>query len=179
MTAERYSTHRTPLFIIKTCSCDENDVLMSIASPTPSSKPAPVLTRSLSLPDCRYIYKDLTGVIHQSSWTNGKERFRRSNSIPERFFIEEKQSTVPTFDGASILTMNLLDPMSGLHSPGESSSRYSLYGSFFDLSENGYSSEPKFFPNIHPTFHLLAPTNKLSIHNYQDKCTDWLSRIDL
>ena len=154
-----------PLFIIKTSSSDENDVLMNINSPTPSIKLSEKRLRSVSLPDCRYIYKDLTGIIHQSKSRQCRYLHRKSRSFPSSFFLNDQeerrkhfQLNIESFSGS----MNFLDATSGLRSPGESSSRYSLYGSFFDLSECGYPIEHQ----------------RLTTNTFEEKCTDWLNQID-
>ena len=83
--------------------------------------------------------------------------------------------------------MNWLDPNGGTQTPDGSSSRYSLYGSFFDLSESGYC-QPSDQQFIKPDKKLLTidgrpllivdQSNRLATNTYQDKCTDWLRHIN-
>ena len=150
-----------PLCIIKTSSSDDHDVLMSVNSPTLSIK----TWRTFSLPDCRRIYKDLTGKTHRCDTT---QRPVRSRSFPStfRFVVDEERRRTASF----------LEPNApGLRSPGGSSSRYSLYGSFVDLSECDFPPARKLFVDRQEPSLLLvdSPANTV-----EDKCNDWLNQLE-
>lgn len=142
-----------PMFIIDNCSTLEDNQELTIILKSNRYR------RSLSLINYGEVYKDLSGTIHYSSINYlQKNFFLRSYSCPKNYLSNERSFSIQS----PSMTMNFLDPFNGTHSPGGSSSRYSLYGSFFDLSENGY----------HPS--------KLSITTtYQDKCKDWLSHLEM
>ena len=133
-----------PLCIIKTSSSDDNDVLICGNSPTPSTKP----WRTFSLPDCRRIYKDLTGQIHRSNATT--HRPSKSRSLPP-ICLEANAE--------------------GLRSPGGSSSRYSLYESFVDLSECDFPRQRQQRQQT-SLLQLGSPAN-----TFAEKCNDWLEHL--
>jgi len=161
MANNTHRIHPMPMFIIDNYSTSEdNKELKSNHVP-----------RSLSLINYNQAYKDLSGTIHYSSLNHLKNFFIRSNSCPN-----EKSFYIPSPSPTIQFGMNLLDPSNGIHSPGGSSSRYSLYGSFIDLSEHGYHSS---FIKTDNKFLTIDNTSKLSINTYQDKCNDWLSHLDV
>ena len=183
MANSTFSTHPMPMLIIDTCPCvDNNECVQTkrISSASRTSK------RSLSLPNCSKAYKDLCGAIHTSSskyWTND---LTRCHSYPNNALYNNKQDHTRPLAGSLHFPMSLLDPASGgLHSPGDSSSRYSLYGSFFDLSESGYypsssvRSERRYLTiDGHPIF--TTETAPSSAHDtYEEKCHDWLNRLKI
>jgi hypothetical protein len=157
MANNTHRMHPMPMFIIDNCSTlEDNKELKSNYFP-----------RSLSLINYNQAYKDLSGTIHYSSLNHLKNFFIRSNSCPnEKSFYIQSTSTTIQYE------MNLLDPSNGIHSPGGSSSRYSLYGSFIDLSEHSFiKTDNKLL--------TIDNTSKLSMNTYQDKCNDWLSHLDM
>ena len=138
MATSTFPTHPMPMLIIDTCPCADNNECVQtkrISSTRRSSR------RSLSLPNCSNAYKDLCGAIHTSSssskyWMND---LTRCHSYPNNALYKDQSDHTQPLAGSMHFPMSLLDPATGgLHSPGDSSSRYSLYGSFFDLSENSY-----------------------------------------
>lgn len=174
------SMHPMPKLVIDNCSSEEN--IEFIKTKAISSKRKSLL-RSLSLPHHDQTYKDLSGAIHYSSMSRSKNYFVRSHSYPNYYFPIEKSFYSPSFSAKTHAGMVLLDPNNGTYSPGGSSSRYSLYGSFFNISESGY------YPSVvKPDNKLLAGDGsslinfdhslKLLTNTYQDKCTDWLSHLD-
>lgn len=176
-----------PLFIIDTCPSDDNQ--NSIKSPQQLTR---TISRWWSLPNCNDTYKDLHGAIHQSLSVRLKNLSKRSRSYPNNYLLDYFKTYEKFFSdqspSASIhLNLNRLDPNNGTQTPGGSSSRYSLYGSFFDLSESGY------FPPSDQA-HIKSDNNKsltiggrpllaidqstrLTTDTYQDKCTDWLRQL--
>jgi hypothetical protein len=161
----------TPMFIIENCSTlDDNKELIKTTISFP---------RSLSLINYGEAYKDLSGNIHYSSSNCLKNFFLRSYSCPTNFFSNDNSF----FLQSPSTTMNLLDPSKGIYSPGGSSSRYSLYGSFFDLSESGYhpslikTNNKLLTINGRPLL-IVDNTSKLSMNTIQDKCNDWLNHLD-
>ena len=176
-----------PLFIIDTCSSDDNP--NSIKSPR--KQVTRTISRWWSLPNCNDTYKDLCGAIHRSLSNRLKTLSKRSRSYQnnnlldylkayERFFPNQSPS-------ASIqLNPHRLDPNGGMQTPGGSSSRYSLYGSFFDLSESGYyppsdQAHNKFDNRLltidgRPLL-IIDQSTQLTTNTYQDKCTDWLRQM--
>ncbi|CAF2409467.1 unnamed protein product [Rotaria sp. Silwood2] len=183
------SVHPTPRFVIDNCSSEDNEELIktttkttTTATTTLSSKKQSV-SRSLSLPNYGETYKDLSGAIHYSSLNRLKNYFIRSYSYPNNYFSNEKLFYSQTLSTKINVGMEFLGPNNGTYSPAASSSRYSLYGSFFDLSESGYHAsyiKPDNRLLTSDGYSLLAVGNssKLSTHTYQDKCNDWLSHLD-
>ncbi|CAF3530132.1 unnamed protein product [Rotaria sordida] len=181
------SIHPTPRFVIDNCSSEENDELIkktittTITTTLPSKKQS--ISRSLSLPNYGETYKDLSGAIHYSSLNRLKNFFIRSYSYPNNYFSNEKSYYLQTLSTKINIGMSFLGPNSGIYSPAASSSRYSLYGSFFDLSESGHNTS-----HVKPENRLLTTdgyslltvdnSSKLLPHTYQDKCNDWLSHLD-
>jgi hypothetical protein len=176
-----------PLLVIDTCPSDENQESMKIPKELNSN-----ISRSWSLPNCNETYKDLRGAIHYSFATRLNNILKRSRSYPsnnlsiylksnEKFFINQSPSTSLHFN------MNRLDPNGGTQTPGGSSSRYSLYGSFFDLSETGYypptdqpfiKSDKKLLTIDGRPLLIVDNSTRLSTNTYQDKCTDWLRNLN-
>ncbi len=168
-----------PMFVIDTCSSEDTEELIKTRI---SSEHNP-FPRSLSLPNSGEAYKDLYGTIHYSSSNLLKNSVIRSYSYPNNYLLHEKSfhSQLPT---AKInCAKSLLDPYNGTHSPCGSSSRYSLYGSFFDLSESKYQpslikrDKQSLTINGNPLL-IVHNSSKLSTNTYQDKCKDWLTHLD-
>jgi hypothetical protein len=166
------------MFIIETCSSEGNEELIKTV-PTAILSKYNLFSRSLSLPNYNEAYKDLSGAIHSSSINRLTNFFLRSYSYPTNKKLIYSQSSSFKIN----LTMNFLDPFNSVHSPGGSSSRYSLYGSGLDLSESGcYASLSKTDKKLltsdgHPLL-IVENSVKLSTNTYQDKCNDWLSHLE-
>lgn len=178
------SMHPMPMLVIDDCLPEDNEQLRRTVTATiPSLSKTKSISRSLSLPNHGEAYKDLSGAIHYSSSHCLKNLFLRSHSFPTNPSSDDKSFSVQSFSNKIHLSMNLLDPNNGTHSPGGSSSRYSLYGSFFDLSESGcHSSYSKSDNRLLTTDACLLLTidksSKLSTNTYQDKCNEWLNHLD-
>ncbi|CAF1071217.1 unnamed protein product [Rotaria magnacalcarata] len=178
------STHPMPVLVIDDCSSEENEELIKTITTSSSSKKKSV-SRSLSLPNHREAYTDLSGTIHYSSSSNRlKNLFTRSYSYPTNFFSHDKSFYFQSYSNKIHMIINLLDPNNGIHSPGGSSSRYSLYGSFFDLSESGCHSpyskaDNRLITNDGCLLLTVDKSSKLSTNTYQEKCNDWLSQLDI
>lgn len=181
------SSQPTPLFVIDCCSSD--DIQNTIKNPKNSSSN---ISHSWSLPDCNQTYKDLCGAIHYSFSNRVNTILKRSRSYPNNYLLKylklyEKNFHIQSPTASIHCNMNLLDPNGGTQTPGGASSRYSLYGSFFDLSESGYypSADQRYIKSNnkiltidgHP---LLVVDNaaRIPTNNYQDKCADWLRRLN-
>ncbi|CAF1143745.1 unnamed protein product [Adineta steineri] len=186
MATNKRSNDHMPLFIIDTCSPEDNEILTKRSTTTTTieipSKYNP-FSRSLSLPNYGQAYKDLSGNIHYSASNRLKNSFIRSHSYPNNYLLHEKlfrfQSPTATINGG----MDLLDPYNGTQSPGGSSSRYSLYGSFFDLSESGYhpsliKADNKLLTIDGKPLLIVDNASKLSTNTYQDKCKNWLTHLE-
>jgi hypothetical protein len=158
MTTNKFTMHPMPMLIIDTCSSEDN---IELIKKQISSK-SDFFPRSLSLLNYGDAYTDLSGTRHYSSLNRLRNFLIRSTSCPNNSSWKYSISTT---------TVNFLDPCNNTHSPAGSSSRYSLYGSFFDLSENDYPSSLMKSENK-----LLS---KLSINTVQDKCQNWLSHLDV
>jgi len=181
MTNNMRSIHSMPMFVIDTCpTLEENNKELIKTTMSLKYKSCP---RSLSLINYGEAYKDLSGTIHYSSLNDLKNFFIRSYSCPNNYLSNGKslhiQSPLTTIN----FGMNLLDPYDGTHSPGGSSSRYSLYGSFFDLSEKGYQpslikTDNKLLTINGRSLLIFDNSSKLSMNTYQDKCNDWLNHLD-
>lgn len=172
MAGPLYSKHAMPMLIIDTCSSEDNEDLLKMTLTVVSTltdKPHyHRFPRSFSLPTSGETYKDLAGALHFSPWHYWKHLWTRSSSCPNTSLPYEKSFRAQSSSGL----MNLLDPSSGIHSPGDSSSRHSLYGSFFDLSESGFPASA-----VPPDRRFLTvdvqPTN-----TFEDKCHDWLNHLE-
>ena len=151
-----------PVFVIDVCSTS-NDQKDSYSLP-----------RSLSLLNYTEAYKDLSGNIHNHS----QNPLYRSYSCPNNSYLNANNIPLQTSSTTINLGMKFLDPYNGLNSPGGSSSRYSLYGSYLNLSENGYhpSLNRLLTINGRPLLILDNPS-KFSMNTYQDKCNDWLKHL--
>jgi hypothetical protein len=187
MATSMRSTQPMPSFVIDTCPSNDNQESMKTPKQTTSN-----ISRSWSLPNCNETYKDLCGAIHYTFFNRLNNIFKRSRSYPnnphsayfksnEKFFRVQSPSTSIQFN------RNWLDPNGGTQTPDGSSSRYSLYGSFFDLSESGYcpSSDQQFIRSDKKLLTIdgrplliVDHSNRLSTNTYQDKCTDWLRHIN-
>jgi hypothetical protein len=164
-----------PMFVIDTCSSEDNQETISLKSNT--------LPRSLSLLNSGDAYKDLSGTIHYSSLTRLKNSFLRSYSCPNNFSSKTKSAPFHSPSVNVHFSMNLLNPSNGTHSPADSSSRYSLYGSFLDLSEKNYppsliKTDNKLFAIDGRPLLITDHSSKLSTTTYHDKCNDWLSHLN-
>lgn len=182
MADSRRAVDARPLFVINICSSEDNNGEHQQRATAHAANYNP-LSRSLSTPDHARAYKDLTGAVHYYASTCHKSFVARRHSYPNDYALNDKslRAQSPTMvinDG-----MALLDPYNGTQSPGGSSSRYSLYGSFFDLSENGYHP-----PVVKPDAKLLTidgrpllivdKASKLSANTFQEKCNDWLTHLN-
>jgi hypothetical protein len=159
----------TPVFVIDICSTSDDQ------------KVSHSLTRSLSLLNCTDTYKDLFGIIHHHSFLNrSKNILVRSYSCPNNSFSNEKLVLLQPSSTNINLGMKFLDSYNELHSPNDSSSHYSLYGSYFNLSENGY--HPSFIKTEDRLLTIdgrpLLILDKLSMNTYQDKCNNWLKHLN-
>lgn len=130
---------KMPMLVIDACASDENLPCIQ----------RNFIPRSLSLIDSGEVYKDLSGNLHYSSLKSFVNIPVRCHSCPNQLLNTTK--------------VNWLDPMTGLHSPGGSSSRYSLNGSFFNLSESEY----------------IPTMPKISSDTYENKCSNWLQHLDI
>ena len=103
--------------------------------------------------------------------------------------IGEKQFSQQYPSSSFHFNMNLLDPNCGTRTPSVFSSRYSLYGSFLNLSESGYypsSDQQQFIESDHksitidgrPLLIVDYSTRLSSTHTYHEKCNDWLRELD-
>ncbi|CAF3323609.1 unnamed protein product [Rotaria socialis] len=179
------STHPMPMLVIDDCSSEENEEVIKTITTTSSSSRKKSVSRSLSLPNHGEAYKDLSGTIHYSSSSNRlKNFFTRSHSYPTSFLSHDKSFYFQSFSNKIHMIINLLDPNNGIHSPGGSSSRYSLYESCFDLSESGYHSpyskaDNRLITNDGCLLLTVDKSSKLSTNTYQEKCNDWLSQLDI
>jgi len=176
-----------PLFVIDTCPSDENQQLIK----TPKQSISKV-SRSWSLPNCNETYKDLCGAIHYSFSNRLINILKRSRSYPTNNLLKylnlnEKYFHIQSPSTSIHINMNRLDPNGGTQTPDGSSSRYSLYGSFFDLSESGYypPSDQQFIKTDNKLLTIdgrplliVDHSTRLSTNTYQDKCTDWLRHLN-
>jgi hypothetical protein len=182
------SSQPMPLFVIDTCPSNDNQELLK----TPKQSNSNIL-RSWSLPNCNETYKDLCGAVHYSFFNRLNNIFKRSHSYPNNLFLKylkpnEKYSHIQSPSTSIHINMNLLDPNGGgTQTPGGSSSRYSLYGSYFDLSESGYypPSDQQFIKSDNKLLTIdgrplliVDHSTRLSTNTYQDKCTDWLRHLN-
>ncbi|CAF2554784.1 unnamed protein product [Rotaria sp. Silwood2] len=182
------SSQPVPLFVIDTCSLDSN--LKSIKTPKQSTSN---ISRSWSLPNCNETYKDLCGAIHNTFSNRFNNFLKQSRSYPNNYLLtylklQEKKNHIQSPSTSMYGNINLLDPNGGTQTPSCVSSRYSLHGSFVDLSESGYyppSDKPFIKSNNklltidgHPLL-IVDPFTRLSTNTYQDKCTDWLRRLNI
>ncbi|CAF0973534.1 unnamed protein product [Adineta ricciae] len=169
-----------PMFVINICSSEDYSTSDELIKNPPT---ASVLTRSLSLPNHGQAYKDLCGTIHYSSSNSYKSSITRSHSYPNNYLLHEKSLGLQSSTSVINCGMGLLDPYNGTQSPGGSSSRYSLYGSFFDLSESGYhpslmKTDNKLLTIDGKPLFIVDNPPRLSMNTYQDKCKDWLTHLD-
>jgi hypothetical protein len=181
-------TQPMPLFVIDTCPSEENQETVK-----PSKELNPNISRSWSLPNCNETYKDLRGAIHYSFSNRFNNFLTRSRSYPNNYLIKYLKTNDKYFPRHSPSTsinfnMNCLNPNGGTQTPGGSSSRYSLYGSFFDLSESGYypptdqqlvKSDNKLLTIDGRPLLILDHSPRLITNTYQDKCNDWLRQLDI
>jgi len=181
------SSQPMPLFVIDTCPSDDNQE--SLKTPKQSN---PNISRSWSLPNCNETYKDLRGAVHYSFVNRLNNILKRTYSYPNNYFLtylksNEKYSHIQSPSTSIHINMNLLDPNGGTQTPGGSSSRYSLYGSFFDLSESGYyppsdqqfiKTDTKLLTIDGRPLLIVDHSTRLSTNTYQDKCTDWLRHLN-
>lgn len=176
-----------PLLVIDTCPSNENQ-----SKKIKSKKVIPKPTRSWSLTNCSETYKDLQGAIHQSVSLRFDQVLYRSRSYPnnslaicwkanEKHYLLQSPSTSTN--------INCLDPNSaflGSQTPGGSSSRYSLYGSVFNVSESGYcpssdqshhKSDNKLLTLGGRPLLIIDQPHRFAPNTFQDKCIDWLRQI--
>ena len=180
------SIHPTPLLVIDTCPSED-------AKESPARQPEqPHLSRSWSLPNCNATYKDLHGAVHHSFANHVNHSLARSRSYPlnQRAIhlrINDKYFHIQSSLSSINLNANWLDPNSGMQTPGASSSRYSLYGSFFDLSESGYyapsdqrsmRSDNKLLTIGGRPLLIVDRSAETSAAAFQDKCNEWLRQLN-
>lgn len=173
-----------PVVVIEPCPSDDD-----VVRPPAARR----IRRSCSLNNSSSIYKDLHGAIHHSSSTSRFEAILfRSRSYPpncsSRFFFVEptgKSSLLQSPSTSFNFNFNSLDPnaaLGGTQTPGGSSSRYSLYGSFFDVSDCGATFSPTGNERIEPKWlscagRPLLIVDQSSPNTFQDKCLDWLRQV--
>lgn len=179
MTSSLRPTQPTPLFVIETCSSD--DIPQLIKSPKQSPT---VPSRSWSLPNCNETYKDLHGAIHYSFSNRLNNLLKRSRSYPNNYLLLYSKMNEVLFrtqspSASMSFNVNFLDPNHATLTPSGASSRYSLYGSFFDLSESGYypPTDNKFLTIEGRPLLIVDHSSRLTSNAYQDKCTDWLDHL--
>lgn len=188
MASNMLSSQPMPLFVIDTCPSNDNEESNRV-----SKQSIATISRSWSLPNCNETYKDLCGAIHYSFTNRLSHTFKHSHSYPtnslpidsksnEKSHLRQSPSTSVQF------SMNRLDPNGGTLTPGGSSSRYSLYGSFFDLSESGYcattdqsliKSDNKLLTFDGRPLLIVDHSPRLTTDTYQHKCTDWLRQLNV
>jgi hypothetical protein len=178
MADSKHSMYPLPLFIIDTCSSKDDGELPKAAISLKYNS----LPRSFSLPNRGETYKDLCGLIHYSLSNRLKTFFTRSRSYPNNYLTNEQRCHSRSVSTSINVPMNLLDPYNGKQSPGGSSSRCSLYGSFFDLSESGYyplsiPSNKKLLAFDGYPLLVADKSSRLSTNTYQEKCNNWLSHM--
>ncbi|CAF0720859.1 unnamed protein product [Adineta steineri] len=180
------SSQPMPSFVIDTCPSDDTQKPLETCKQSTTNQ-----LRSWSLPNCNETYKDLHGAIHYSFSNQLNNILKRSRSYPNNYlFIYSKlQENFPRIQSPSTFMsvhMNYLDPNGGTQTPGGASSRYSLYGSFFDLSESGYypasdqqliKSDNKLLTIDGRPLLIVDHSTHLATNTYQDKCMDWLHHI--
>ena len=189
MASNMLSSQPMPMFVIDTCPSDDNQGSKRI-----SKQSIPTISRSCSLPNCNETYKDLCGAIHHSFTNRLNNHFKHSYSYPIDYLSiyaksNEKSSYLTQSPSTSVhFNMNRLDPHGGTQTPGGSSSRYSLYGSFFDLSESGYcattdqsliKTDKKLLTFDGRPLLIVDRSPRLTTDTYQHKCTDWLRQLNV
>jgi hypothetical protein len=181
------TTQPMPLLVIDTCPSDDNKESIKKLKQSTSN-----ISRSWSLPNCNETYKDLCGAIHYSFSNRLNNILKYSRSYPNNYLLTYLKSNEKYFyqspTNSIHLNLNRLDPNGGTQTPGGSSSIYSLYGSFFDLSESGYyppsdqpfiKSDNKLLTIDGRPLLIVDHSNRLTTNNtYQDKCTDWLRHLN-
>lgn len=186
MTNSLRSPLPTPVFVIDTCPSDDTQ------EPLRPLKP-PVFTpcRSWSLPNCNETYKDLDGSVHHSFHRRLTQFLQRSRSYPNNHLAlyskaNELLFRTPLSLAPTSLHVNYLDPHGGMQTPGGASSRYSLYGSIFDLSESGF-----YPPSDHPLTKsdqrvltiggrpllIVDQSSRAGANAFEDKCARWLHHL--
>ncbi len=186
MTHNIPSSKPMPQFVIDTCPLDDNQESLQTPKQSTSNH-----SRSWSLPNCNDTYKDLRGAIHYSFSNRLNNILQRSRTYPTNHQLKYSKSNEKLFhiqspSNSICFNMNYLDPNGGTQTPGGSSSRYSLYGSFFDLSESGYyppsdhqfvKSDNKFLTIDGRPLLIVDHSTRLTTNSYQDKCADWLGHL--
>ncbi|CAF0919602.1 unnamed protein product [Rotaria sordida] len=182
------SSQPIPLFVIDTYALNNNQ--QSIKTPKQSISN---ISRSWSLPNCNETYKDLCGAIHYTFSNHLHICLKQSHSYPNNYLLNylnlrEKKFPIKSPSTSIHCNINLLDPNNGTQTPSCLSSRYSMHGSFFDLSESDYypPSDQQFIKSNnklltidgHPLL-IVDPFTRLSTNTYQDKCTDWLHHLNI
>ncbi|CAF0896561.1 unnamed protein product [Rotaria sp. Silwood1] len=182
------SSQPVPSLVIDTCCLDGN-----LKPIKPPKQPTSNISRSWSLPNCNETYKDLCGAIHYTVSNHLNSLFKRSRSYPNNYLLtysklNEKKFHLQSPSTSIHYNINLLDPNIGTQTPSCLSSRYSLHGSFVDLSESGYypPSDQQFIKSNNKLLTIdgrplliVDPFTRLSTNTYQDKCTDWLRRLNI
>lgn len=182
------SSQPVPLFVIETCSSDGHEKQIKSTKKSTSN-----ISRTWSLPNCNETYKDLFGAIHNRLSNHLNNLLYRSRSYPDTQLLNYLKYTDNKFlchsPAASIrYNMNLLDPNGGAQTPSCLSSRHSLNGSFFDLSEgeNTLTSDQMLIKSNNKILTIdgnpllvVDPSTRLISNTYQEKCTDWLRHLNL
>lgn len=189
MASNMLSSQPMPMFVIDTCPSNDDQESNRI-----NKQSITTISRSWSLPNCNETYKDLCGAIHYSLTNRLNNAFKHSRSYPTNYLrsdskSNEKSSYLHQSPSTSVhFNMNRLDPNGGTQTPGGSSSRYSLYGSFFDLSESGYcattdqsliKSDNKLLTFDGRPLLIVDHSPRLTTDTYQHKCTDWLRQLNV
>ncbi|CAF2216178.1 unnamed protein product [Rotaria magnacalcarata] len=182
------SSQPVPSFVIETCSSDGKQ--KPIESP---KKLTSTISRTWSLPNCNETYKDLCGAIHYTFSKHLNNRLKRSHSYPNAYLLKclkynEKNLLIQSPSISIRCNMNLLGPNGGMQTPSCLSSRHSLNGSFFDLSESDNRLPPdqiflrsnnKILTVDGQPLLIVDPSIRLTTNTYHDKCTDWLSHLNI
>jgi hypothetical protein len=176
-----------PRFVIDSCPNDDSQSNKDSIKDNPKKQ-----KRSWSVPDCHLTYKDLDGAVHTVVSNSLRQCLARSRSYPNNFvsFLRksnDKYFLFPSPSNSVHLNLNYLDPnVTGMQTPGGSSSRYSLYGSFFDLSESGYfpitdqsssRSDNRLLSLAGHPLLIIDNPNRSTMNTFQDKCADWLQHL--
>lgn len=187
MAESNRSTMPMPTLVIDSCSSDDEQHEKQSKNETVKK-----IRRSWSLTNYQQAYKDLHGAIHasltsQSLYLHGRSRSYPNNYLSFYMKTNDKNFLLQSPTASIHMNMNSLDPNGGAQTPGGSSSRYSLYGSFFDLSESGYypatdqiysKSDNKLLTAGGRPLLILDQRTRLSANTIQDKCNDWLSQLN-
>ena len=182
MAASMRPSQPMPLFVIDTCPSDDNEEVRKPAKASSNAR----MTRAWSLPNCHETYKDLHGAVHYSLLNHFQSFLNRSRSYPNPNLssiyskVNDKYFQLQSPSASVHMNMNSLDPHAGgSQTPGGASSRYSHYGSFFDVSESGYypsseqhchRSDNKLLTIGGRPLLIVDQNTRLTNNTFQDKC---------